>query len=143
MTTRGLVSVVVPCFSAAAYLDEALLSIRYQTYAELDVIAVDDGSTDNTRQILDAHAAVDPRVRVFSQPNQGLSAARNTGIRQARGEFFCFLDADDVFLARKVERQVGFLQRHPDCDLVYSDYFKHASPGANSLPNMLGGIVSA
>jgi glycosyltransferase involved in cell wall biosynthesis len=123
MTNPGVVSVVVPCFNGAAFVDDALWSIRNQTYASLEVIAVNDGSTDDTQRILETHARADQRVRVVSQPNRGLSAARNTGIRHAEGEFLCFLDADDVMLPEKLEKQVYFLQQHPQVDLVYSDYF--------------------
>jgi glycosyltransferase involved in cell wall biosynthesis len=123
MTARNTVTVVVPCFNTKKYVDEALLSIRNQTYTELDIIAVNDGSTDETPQLLDRHAECDPRVRVVHQPNRGLPGARNAGLRQARGEFVCFLDADDVMVPDKIEKQVQFLRDNPGIDLVYSDYF--------------------
>src|SRR5438067_1586433 len=123
MTIPGTVSVIVPCFNAARYVDEALRSIRSQTYPEIDIIAVNDGSTDDTQRLLEEHARSDSRVRIFSQPNRGLSAARNTGLKNVRGEFVSFLDADDVILPEKLEKQVRYLLDNPAIDLVYSDYF--------------------
>ncbi len=120
MTPR--VSIIVPCYNAERYLDEALDSACAQTCADVEIIAVDDGSTDGTRGILHARARRDSRFVVLAQPNQGESAARNAGLRYARGEFICFLDADDVLLPGKIERQAAFLDRTPGCDLVYSDF---------------------
>jgi len=122
MTTSPTVSVVVPCFNAKQYVDEALGSVRNQTYSALDIIAVNDGSTDETPKLLERQAECDPRVRLVHQANRGLPAARNAGLRQARGEFVCFLDADDVLLPDKIEKQVRYLRDNPSTDLVYSDY---------------------
>lgn len=118
-----MVSVVVPCFNAAEFVDEAIESLRRQTYRELEIIAVNDGSTDDTQAHLDRQEASDPRVAVFAQKNAGPSAARNLGMRNVHGEYVCFLDGDDVYLPDKIERQVRFLDEHPDVDLVYSDYY--------------------
>jgi len=123
MTTDGLVSVVVPCFNVANYVDDAIRSIQEQTYPAIEIIVVNDGSTDQTQQHLDLHAKSDDRIRIVSQQNRGVSSARNAGLRLARGEFVCFLDADDVLLPDKTEKQVLFLRNKPDADLVYSDYF--------------------
>jgi glycosyltransferase involved in cell wall biosynthesis len=123
MMKSGVVSVVVPCYNGAKFIDDAVWSIRKQTYPAIDIVVINDGSTDNTQDLLDEHAKLDPRVRVFSQDNRGLSAARNVGIKQAQGEYICFLDADDVMLPEKLERQVQFLANEPSIDLVYSDYF--------------------
>lgn len=120
MTAR--VSVIIPCFNAAPFAGQALDSARSQTCAAVEIIAVDDGSTDATRAVLEAHAARDSRVRVIAQPNRGESAARNAGLSHARAEYVCFLDADDILLPDKIERQAAFLDRTPGCDLVYSDY---------------------
>jgi glycosyltransferase involved in cell wall biosynthesis len=123
MRTPPLVSVVVPCYNAAAFVRDTLDSIQKQTYAPVEIVAINDGSTDNTLQILEAYASSDPRIRVVSQPNAGLPAARNSGIRQATGDLICFLDADDVFLPDKLARQVDYLMNNPAIDLVYSDYY--------------------
>ena len=121
--TIPLVSVIVPAYNAERYLREAVDSALRQTHERLEVVIVDDGSTDGTPALADGFAAADPRVRVFHQPNGGLSAARNAGLAVARGDLVCFLDADDVFLPDKLERQRSFLDLFPGCDLVFSDFY--------------------
>jgi glycosyltransferase involved in cell wall biosynthesis len=124
MTVKpGIVSVVVPCYNGAKYIDDAIWSVRKQIYKDVEIVAVNDGSTDNTQALLEKHASEDSRVRVISQSNRGLAGARNTGIREAKGEYLCFLDADDVLLPEKLDKQVRFLNENPSVDLVYSDYF--------------------
>jgi glycosyltransferase involved in cell wall biosynthesis len=118
-----MVSVVMPCYNAARYVDEAIGSLQKQTYADLEILAVNDGSTDDTQAHLDRLAANDPRVRVFTQANAGPSAARNRAMRNLRGQYVCFLDGDDIYLPEKIERQVRFLDEHPAVDLVFSDYY--------------------
>lgn len=117
------VSVIVPCYNATRFLDETIHSLRSQTYQNIEILAVNDGSTDETQAYLERHAASDSRVRHFTQNNSGPSAARNLGMRNATGDYVCFLDADDVYLPEKIERQAAFLTEHPGVDLVYSDYF--------------------
>jgi glycosyltransferase involved in cell wall biosynthesis len=123
LRTPGLVSVVVPCFNCSRYIGDALASIRNQTYRNLEIIVINDGSTDDSMRVIANHAACDPRIKAESQPNRGLSAARNTGLRNARGEYVCFLDADDVMLEDKIARQVDYLRANPGCELVYSDWY--------------------
>jgi glycosyltransferase involved in cell wall biosynthesis len=119
----GKVSIIMPCYNAVRYLDDAINSLRGQTYHNIEILAVNDGSTDETQARLEQQAADDSRVRIFAQKNSGPSAARNVGLRHVNGEFVCFLDADDVYLPNKIERQVLFLNAHPHVDLVYSDYY--------------------
>jgi glycosyltransferase involved in cell wall biosynthesis len=109
-----LVSCIVPVFNGALYLRDALDSALRQTYAALEVIAVDDGSTDGTPDILRAYGA---RVRVIRQENAGPATARNAGIRAARGEFVSFLDADDVLDADKLSRQIARFAARPELDI--------------------------
>jgi CDP-glycerol glycerophosphotransferase len=92
----GLLSVVVPCYQVEDFLDECLVSLRFQLYREVEIIVVDDGSPDASGDIARRHARRDLRVRVVTRENGGLSAARNTGIDHARGEFLTFVDSDDV-----------------------------------------------
>lgn len=99
----ALVSVVVPNYNCGRFLAEALESVLAQTYPAVEVIVVDDGSTDDSAEVL---ARYDGRVRVLRQPNQGVSAARNYGIRESRGEFVAFLDADDLWHPEKLAKQV-------------------------------------
>jgi len=119
----GRVSIIVPCYNAAKYLDDAIHSVQAQTYDNFEILAVNDGSKDDTQKRLEEHASIDPRVRMFQQANAGPSAARNTAMRNITGEYISFLDADDVFLPEKLERQVAFLTAHPHVDLVHSDYY--------------------
>ena len=110
-----LVSAVIPTYNYARFVGRAISSVLAQSYADLECIVVDDGSTDNTEEVI---AAFGPAVRLIRQPNQGLSAARNTGIRAARGRYIAFLDADDAWHADKVSRQVALLDSHPETAVV-------------------------
>ena len=101
------VSIVIPVYNTAAYLDECLASLAAQTYGDFEAVCVDDGSTDESPQILDAWAARDARVRVIHKANAGVSAARNTGIEAARGDIVCFLDSDDRYVPHACERVVA------------------------------------
>jgi glycosyltransferase involved in cell wall biosynthesis len=116
----SLVTVVIAAFNAKAHIEEACLSALRQTYRTLEVIVVDDGSTDDTSRIVERLAASDSRVRLIRQHNQGVAAARNAAIAAARGEFIAPLDADDLWHAAKVEKQVQRLQEcGADTGFVY------------------------
>jgi glycosyltransferase involved in cell wall biosynthesis len=104
-----LVSVVVPVYNGQATLDETLRSVRAQTHWALDIVVVDDGSTDGTNDIAQAHAASDARVRVLRQANAGVAAARNAGWRLSLGQYVAFVDADDLWAPRKIELQLEAL----------------------------------
>lgn len=117
-----LVTVVIPAYNAAATIDETLRSVRAQTHRNLDIIVVDDGSSDDTGTLARAHAAVDPRIRVERQANAGVAAARNRGWEQGRAALFSFVDADDLWSADKTERQLAALRAMPEAGLVYSWY---------------------
>ncbi|HEX7185061.1 MAG TPA: glycosyltransferase family A protein [Thermoanaerobaculia bacterium] len=123
MSGRPLVSVVTIFFNAGRFLPEAVESVLAQTYPNWELLLVDDGSTDGSRAIAEEHAARFPgRVRCLEHPgraNRGMSASRNLGLRHARGELIAFLDADDVWLPEKLERQVEALAAHPEAALVY------------------------
>ena len=135
--SEPLVSVIVPTYNYARYIGETLESLRSQTFAEWECIVVDDGSTDDTSAIIATHAAKDGRIRYVWQENARQAAARNNGIRQAHGKYIQFLDADDLLENEKLERQVNFLERHAEVDVVYSNvrYFDVASPGERRLAN--------
>jgi len=115
MQTPGTqqVSCVVPVFNGELYLREALDSVLAQTYRSIEIIVVDDGSTDATPDVV---ATYGDRVRYLRQENAGPAAARNRGLRQARGELIGFIDADDHWHAEKLERQVARLAARPDLD---------------------------
>jgi glycosyltransferase involved in cell wall biosynthesis len=106
MKKQPLTSVVIPAYNAELFLERTLRSALRQTHSNLEVIVVDDGSTDKTRVIAEAAAATDERVRIISVPNGGVAKARNIGIAEANGEFVAFLDADDLWHPTKIELQL-------------------------------------
>jgi glycosyltransferase involved in cell wall biosynthesis/2-polyprenyl-3-methyl-5-hydroxy-6-metoxy-1,4-benzoquinol methylase len=111
MTTSPLVSVVIPAYNAEKTIVQSIDSALQQTITDLEVVVVDDGSVDGT--VAAVRAITDPRVRLVEQPNGGAPAARNAGIDAARGIWLAFLDADDLFLPDKLERQLRYLDSHP------------------------------
>jgi glycosyltransferase involved in cell wall biosynthesis len=115
-----IVSVIIPCFNAARTLSRTLASVGNQTYRNLDIIIIDDGSTDSTLAIALEFAAADDRVRVLRQPNGGVASARNPGIANAAGEFIAPLDADDLWAPQKVELQLRNFHGDSDVGLVYA-----------------------
>lgn len=132
MTTSGpLVSVVIPAFNCAAYLEETLGSVAGQTLGDFEVVVVDDGSTDGTKELLDRLA--EPRLRVVAQDRRGPAAARNRGIELARGRYIAFLDADDLWEPDKLELQVQFMEHAPQVGLCFTDWtWLQAPPGVPS-----------
>jgi glycosyltransferase involved in cell wall biosynthesis len=118
-----LVSVVAIFLNAERFLDEAIASVRAQTYGHWELLLVDDGSTDGSSAIARGWAERDPaRVRYLEHPghvNRGMSAARNLGLEHAQGEYLALLDADDVWLPEKLARQVAILEAHPDVGLLF------------------------
>jgi glycosyltransferase involved in cell wall biosynthesis len=109
------ISVVVPAYNAAEYLESALASVQAQTFTDFEIIVVDDGSKDQTKAILERIAAHEPRLRIISRPNTGIVGALNDGLAAARGEFVARMDADDLCLPQRFEKQIAFLRAHPDC----------------------------
>ncbi len=106
-----LVSVIIPTYNRGWILNEAIDSVLAQDFQDFELIVVDDGSTDDTREILDTYGR---EIIVLRQTNKGVSAARNRGIVQAGGQLVAFLDSDDIWLPRKLSRQVDFFNLHPD-----------------------------
>jgi glycosyltransferase involved in cell wall biosynthesis len=106
MSTAPIVSVIVPAYNAEPFIERTLDSVLSQTYKNLEVIVVDDGSTDATREIVARIAEHDGRVHVLVQRNQGVAAARNAAIAHSRGEFVAPVDADDIWFPRKIELQL-------------------------------------
>jgi glycosyltransferase involved in cell wall biosynthesis len=112
------VSIVIPAYNALEYLPVALDSIYGQTFSDFEVLIIDDGSKDKTSEW--AKKINDPRIRYVFQHNQGVSAARNTGIRLSQGEYIAFLDADDLWEPTKLEKQVRLLENHPEAGLAFT-----------------------
>jgi glycosyltransferase involved in cell wall biosynthesis len=111
-------SVLMPVFNAERYVREAVESILAQTYRDFDFIVIDDGSSDRSREILQDYAAREPRIRLTSRPNTGYLRALNEGLTQCQGEYVARMDADDVALSERLERQISFLDVHPECLMV-------------------------
>jgi len=112
------VSVIIPTYNCAPYVAAAVESALSQTYRPIEVIVVDDGSTDDTTAVLRGYAG---RIAALSRPNAGAAAARNAGVRHAKGEFLAFLDADDLWMPRKLERQMPLFTEYPEVGLAFTD----------------------
>lgn len=122
-TPTNCVGVVVPAYNAMATLDETLRSVRAQTHRDLEIIVVDDGSKDSTRDIIAAHAVEDKRVRMLTQTNGGVAAARNLGWRACASDLVAFVDADDLWAPDKIEKQLAALHAGGSrVGLVYTWY---------------------
>ena len=133
------VSAIIPVYNGAATIAEAIDSALGQTWRDLEVIVADDGSTDETRAILDRYG---DRIRVVTQSNRGPAAARNAAVRIAAGEYLAFLDADDRWMPPMIERTVAVLDRDPECPLVYTNLAVVDSRGRKLAPAMIGGDLA-
>ncbi len=129
-TSEPLVSIIVPTYNYGRFIGETLESLRSQTLSDWECIVVDDGSTDDTEVVVAKYSAGDKRIRYIWQANAKQAAARNNGLRQARGKYVQFLDADDLLEREKLERQVALLELKPEIDVVYSNvrYFDADRP---------------
>jgi len=118
---RPLVSAIIPAFNAAAVIERTVGSVIAQTYPAMEILVVDDGSTDETSSIVKNLATDDSRIRLLQQENKGVSAARNLGIKYARGKYIAPLDAGDIWLPEKIEKQVEVFRASPaTVGLVYT-----------------------
>ena len=127
-----LVSIVIPSYNTEKYIKEAVDSALAQTYTPIEIIVVDDGSTDNTKNVLGPYLERNAITYIY-QANRGLAGARNTGIKASRGEYIAFLDADDIFLPEKVARQAAHLDANPKCDISYCDLYHFWDEEADKL----------
>lgn len=126
LSAAPMVSVIIPCYNHAHFLSEAIESVQAQTHRPTQVVVVDDGSTDDTQQVATRYAD----VQYIYQDNQGLAAARNTGIRESTGDFLIFLDADDRLLPTATAAGLKCIDTHPDCAFVYGSFRWIAEDGA-------------
>lgn len=121
--SQHLVSVVVPAYNAGSTIDETLRSVRSQSHEQLEIIIVDDGSTDDTLVVSQRHADQDPRITIMRQSNAGVAAARNAGWQAARADFIAFIDADDLWAPSKIAQQLeALIEGGERTGLVYSWY---------------------
>ena len=115
---QPVVSVIIPTYNRAVWLPEAIESVLRQSYPAREIIVVDDGSTDDTAQLVAQYGAA---IRVFTQANHGVSSARNVGIRAAQGELVAFLDSDDYWLPEKLACQVAVMMQQPELQLCHTE----------------------
>ena len=115
-----MISVIVPVYNVETYLEECLDSIQNQTYTDFEVLLVNDGSTDGSQAICERYCKENRRFHLLNQENQGLSAARNTGVAASRGEFIVFVDSDDMILANYLETLMHYMRE--DVDIVESQF---------------------
>ncbi len=113
------VTVIIPTFNSAQFLTAAVDSVLAQTFKDFEIIVVDDGSTDNTEDVLKKY---DDKVRYIKQKNQGVSIARNTGIKNSNSKYVAFLDSDDVWMPAKLEKQINALENNPKSKACYTEY---------------------
>lgn len=106
----------MPAYNASRYIEESIQSVISQSYPNWELLVINDGSTDNTGAIVKRFA--DERIRYFEKKNGGVSSARNLGLKEMKGDFFCFLDADDLLPENSLELRATFLQTHPQVDLL-------------------------
>lgn len=138
---KALVSVVIPTYNYAPYVPTAVRSCLDQSHRPVEVIIVDDGSTDNTREAL---AAFGDKIRYVFQKNQGVSSARNRGLAEARGEFVTFLDADDYLTTDSIEMKLRVFDRDPSLGIVLSETYSQSGPGETPSyrPKVKADVVS-
>lgn len=117
----GLISVVMPAYNAEKTIEKAIQSVIMQTYSNIEVIVIDDGSQDETVNLAASYAQKDHRIKVVqNQSNKGVALARNRGVEEAKGEWIAFLDSDDRWEPSKLEKQSDILRKNPSCHLCYT-----------------------
>jgi glycosyltransferase involved in cell wall biosynthesis len=115
------ISIITPCYNAEPYIARTIQSVQNQTITDWEMIIIDDGSIDNSVEIVKDIACNDQRIKLFQKENGGSASARNMGLALAQGEFIQFLDADDTIEPTKIERQITLMEQEL-LDVTYSDY---------------------
>lgn len=122
MEHSPLVSVIMPAYNSAAFISEAIQSVMHQSYLNWELLVVDDASEDETSSIAETFSKNNPRIKLFKNTsNQGAGITRNNGIKEAKGAFIAFLDADDVWLPQKLEVQLAFMRKN-NLEMTFSSY---------------------
>jgi glycosyltransferase involved in cell wall biosynthesis len=131
-----IISVIIPIYNDALYIQEAIRSVLSQSIEEIEIIIINDGSTDDFEEKIGCFN--DPRIRIIKQINSGAAAARNNGIHNAKGEFLSFLDADDIWAPNKLKLQLEVLINHEDVNMVYGqvkEFYDTSIKGHSDLQN--------
>jgi len=115
MNSEPKISVIIPTYNQSECLKEAIESVLNQTYKNIEIIVIDDGSTDNTLGVV---GSFDNKIVCIQQKNKGASSARNIGIKKANGEYLAFLDSDDMWIKNKLEKQIDFIKKNPEIGLL-------------------------
>lgn len=145
--TRGsadenpLVSVVIPVYNIEDYLGDCLLSVTRQTYRNLEILIINDGSTDGSLAVAEKFAAADDRIRIVSKQNEGLVFARKTGIEESEGEYIYWIDGDDYSQLDTIERFMDAMERH-GCDCAYGDWIKVRGDIGTIMPRPEAEVLS-
>lgn len=121
MSVKPLISIVIPAYNYGHYLIECFSNLQQQTYTNWECLLVDNNSTDNTKQIVEDFSKQEPRIKYFFNSGNGPSPARNLGMKEAKGDYIQFLDADDLLQANKFENALAVFDKETDADIVYSD----------------------
>jgi glycosyltransferase involved in cell wall biosynthesis len=129
--TGPMVSVIIPAYNCERYIDQTIGSVLGQSFHDLEVVVVDDGSRDSTP---DLAAAFGSPVRLVTQANAGVCVARNRGIREANGRFVCLMDHDDYWFPDKLARQLAAMRAHPECGVVYAPFIVWHRDAAGRFP---------
>ena len=117
---KRMISVIMPAYNSEKYVSEAIESIRNQSYENWELLIVEDGSTDCTRNIIDKYAKKDSRIKVFHKKNEGVSMARNFALNQICGEYVTFIDSDDIYQTDRLKRMLHVFEQNTNCDIVFS-----------------------
>ncbi len=134
----SFVSIIIPAYNAGRFIAETMDSVINQTYKDWELIIINDGSTDNTLNIIEAYSKKEARISFVTKNNSGVSDTRNKGIDKAKGEFIAFLDADDVWLPENLQKKIEYLKKHPDVDFVFSNMLQADKNLQNQIPAPLG-----
>ena len=120
------ISIIIPVYNAENYLEECLLTISQQTFTDFEILAINDGSSDRSLEILKQYQENEPRLKIFSQVNKGVSAARNLGLDNAKGEYIAFVDADDWLHPESLEQYIEIAEKE-NSDIVISQFLTEKS----------------
>ena len=118
MINNPLISILIPTYNNAKYIKQAIESVYAQNYDNMEIIVVDDGSTDNTKEIVEQYKD----IKYFYTEHKGIPFVRNLALEKSKGEYIAFLDSDDYWLSEKLNIQIQYFKEHPDCEIVFTKY---------------------